>query len=88
MDPDEALKKAREALARIRAASAESDSEEPSDSQAWVQAWNDLRALLDLADAFEALDGWLSKGGFLPENWSSAGSLQYKCGVESKQGDT
>lgn len=23
-----------------------------------------------LADAFRALDEWLSKGGFLPEDWS------------------
>ena len=23
----------------------------------------------ELAEAFEALDGWLSKGGFLPKDW-------------------
>lgn len=25
-----------------------------------------------LADAFEALDGWLSGGGFLPTEWSGS----------------
>jgi hypothetical protein len=30
----------------------------------------------DLADAFEALDTWLSKGGFLPDAWKpSSGSI-------------
>jgi hypothetical protein len=24
----------------------------------------------DLAEAFEALDGWLRAGGFLPQSWS------------------
>lgn len=26
-----------------------------------------------LVDRFEALDGWLSKGGFLPEEWDDKG---------------
>jgi len=30
---------------------------------------DDLDAFDDLVDAFEALDQWLSKGGFLPKDW-------------------
>jgi hypothetical protein len=26
----------------------------------------------ELSDAFEALDGWLSRGGFLPDDWKDA----------------
>ena len=58
MDPDEALKNARAALLSLRAG--ESDSEAPCNSPSCD----------DLADAFEALDGWLSKGGFLPCDWA------------------
>jgi hypothetical protein len=53
VDPDEALKKVREALKYYRAMKAERN-DEPGD---------------DIADAFEALDQWLSKGGFLPDDW-------------------
>jgi hypothetical protein len=53
MDPDEALKNAREAAKRLE------------------RRPNSL--LLDdavaLKDAFEVLDHWLSKGGFLPQDW-------------------
>jgi hypothetical protein len=28
--------------------------------------------LHELADAFESLDLWLSKGGFLPDDWNDA----------------
>jgi hypothetical protein len=28
--------------------------------------------LPELADAFESLDLWLSKGGFLPDDWKDA----------------
>lgn len=30
-------------------------------------------AAIELAEAFEALDGWLSKGGFLPADWKRSG---------------
>jgi hypothetical protein len=52
MDPDEALKKAREALKRM--------GDEAYDAGDMAQ---------ELAEAFEALDGWLSKGGFPPHAW-------------------
>jgi hypothetical protein len=61
MDPNEALRNAREALSRMR--------HELSFSQA--RDWNTIEEKAeDLADAFEALDGWLSKGGFLPSAWA------------------
>lgn len=57
MDPDEALKNAREAAALIL------DSSGSSVDDA-VQGHA-------LAEAFDALDGWLSKGGFLPDAWKT-----------------
>jgi len=56
MDPEQALRDARAALAMIRS--------ETTDTQGIAEATDEL------ADAFEALDGWLSKGGFLPIAWS------------------
>jgi hypothetical protein len=58
VDPDQALKNAREAAQRYRASN-EVEGER-----------NGSEAAFDLVDAFEALDGWLSKGGFLPEDWA------------------
>ena len=55
MDPDEALKKAREALVLY--------------NRRYNDKGTGLSEANDLADAFEALDGWLSKGGFLPDDW-------------------
>lgn len=65
MDPNEALKNARAALKSFRAAE-ESDDSDESHSQALIDAGEDL------ASAFEALDEWLMKGGFLPEWWAKA----------------
>ena len=53
MDPDEALKRAREAAQRYK-------RNIPRDPPV---------AADDLADAFEAIDSWLSNGGFLPQDW-------------------
>lgn len=55
MDPNEALKQAREAL------------------QTWDNSLDrdEARdAAEQLARTFEALDQWLSRGGFLPNAWS------------------
>jgi hypothetical protein len=61
MDPNEALKYAREALEEYRISQGGFDNAgERSD------------AADSLSSAFEALDGWLSKGGFLPEAWADA----------------
>lgn len=53
MDPNQALKNARKALARFRA-----DETTEQDDNA-----------CELVDAFEALDEWLTKGGFMPDAW-------------------
>jgi hypothetical protein len=55
MDPDEALKNARRAVKRYI------DEQDPQRL---------ALASADLVDAFAALDGWLSKGGFLPQAWA------------------
>jgi hypothetical protein len=57
MDPNEALKNARHAGLDLRR---ERDGGNCEDIHT---------AADDLAEAFEALDGWLSKGGFLPDAW-------------------
>lgn len=63
MDPNEALRRCRQSLARWLTACdhAEDFSELVTEKQ--------LRELSDLADHFEALDGWMSNGGFLPRAW-------------------
>ena len=53
MDPNECLKRLREAAAKIIDAGGFVDGEETE----------------DFATCFEALDGWLTKGGFLPSAW-------------------
>lgn len=56
MDPDEALARAREA------------------SQRYVSVTTpDARELAarDLVEAFDALDQWVSRGGFLPAAWGA-----------------
>jgi hypothetical protein len=60
MDPDQALKKARDALKILR----EREKTGGGNLEAAVEASKDLE------DAFEALDGWFSRGGFLPEDWA------------------
>ena len=54
MDPDVVLRAARRAVARWRAA-----NDEVSGGTAF-----------DLVEAFEALDDWLRRGGFLPAAWT------------------
>lgn len=57
MDVDEALRLCREAAQRVRNAETSREAGEAADA---------------LADAFEALDGWLSAGGFRPKEWIKA----------------
>jgi hypothetical protein len=57
MDPDEALRTLRRAISEYWHAVANDD----------VPAERD--AGHDAVEAAEALDGWLSKGGFLPSGW-------------------
>ena len=62
MDPNEALYNAREAVASIHNAMDEDGGLDSFDL--------DLDDVAQLADAFKALDEWISKGGFLPVLWS------------------
>lgn len=57
MDPNEALRRIRDA---IRAA------QECQDPQDWADH------AIDAIDAFEALDGWIMRGGFLPRDWTES----------------
>ena len=62
MDPDTALANLRNALARLRAA----EGHQPNSHEAFQHA----AAATEVADAAEALDGWLTGGGFLPATWA------------------
>jgi len=57
MDPNEAHRHACHHLNKARLASCEFDQRD------------ELEHLRELADYFEALDEWLTKGGFLPDAW-------------------
>lgn len=55
MDPDEALRVAREAAAAV------------------IKYGNGASlSAHELAEAFQALDEWLTKGGFAPSDWRKA----------------
>jgi len=66
MDPNVSLARLRDAMARLH-----THEQKPE----WETAPSALRAhdddLRDAVDAFEALDGWLSRDGFLPADWKS-----------------
>lgn len=61
MDPEAAYSNAVQALARHRANQADEDNRRGDEIE--------LEALRDLADAFEALNEWLTKGGAVPSAW-------------------
>lgn len=54
MDPNQALKNIREADKKLRCALTFGELNE---------------VVMDLVEAVSALDGWLSRGGFLPDDW-------------------
>jgi hypothetical protein len=67
MDPNEALKNARRAMMVLRRIEDRPDvSVGGHDRDQEIK--NDANE--QLVDAFEALDGWLSKGGFTPKAWT------------------
>lgn len=59
MDPDAALRVARERARELLERGADASSLDVAN------------AADELAEAFDALDGWLSRGGFLPDAWSA-----------------
>lgn len=78
MDPNEALRNARAALSAHLAADKNPVIARGLDrtlSEAEQNGFNELLlAAATLAEAFEALDGWLSSGGFPPDAWASRAS--------------
>ena len=72
MDPDMALRLACEALRAFR--NADDKLENPDLSIPAQARLMRLRneAAAKLAEHFEALDGWLTNGGFLPKLWERA----------------
>jgi hypothetical protein len=63
MDPNTTLHELREMVGRALAAKAH--LERIGDSKPSIPE----RSLHELAEKFEALDGWMSKGGFAPDAW-------------------
>lgn len=64
MDPNAALARARTALSKHR------DLMEKSEQEEYVDTGDLLNICEDLAQAFGALDEWLSGGGFKPHDWA------------------
>lgn len=64
MDPETVY---RNIMNIVRAVLAQGDSEEGFDG---ADAVDDL---LNISESFEALDGWLRKGGFPPKAWQKKG---------------
>ena len=60
MDPNQALTDMRQALCDLRTLQQKTVLDQPF---AFADAADEL------ANAFEALDRWLSRGGFLPRDW-------------------
>jgi hypothetical protein len=60
MDPDQALANAREAYTEYVKATDAGDTDRAEDEAE------------RLATAFDALDGWISRGGFLPKAWHNS----------------
>ena len=54
MDPDKVLADMRAALSTLRSV------------EEWEDEWEDIVTIIE---GFEALDRWLSRGGFRPKGW-------------------
>ncbi len=61
MDPNEALRRLREAAAKVREEMDKCFGGDPMDD------------VSDMLQHFEALDGWITNGGFLPAAWRRDG---------------
>lgn len=66
MDPNETLTRMRDAMAALRTALEEDG---PDDVDELVGGDPIEDAAVDLLDAVEDLDEWLTKGGFVPDAW-------------------
>lgn len=65
MDPDVALENMRAAIAEMRSQLDRHVARWGLDASPTVRA----DALIGVLDSWSALDGWLSKGGYRPEDW-------------------
>jgi hypothetical protein len=67
MDPNEALRLARERREEMRTAGADYDA-----GRITGEEYDDImgEALRAQSEAYEGLDDWVSKGGFLPTEWA------------------
>jgi hypothetical protein len=63
MDPNATLEQLRQAVQRYR------DWQDNGDVDSALEA---VQAGEDMADLFDALDGWMGSGGFLPAAWARA----------------
>lgn len=61
MDPDEALRRLRASAAKVREEMSKGFGGDPMDD------------VSDMLNSFEALDVWLSNGGFIPREWKQHG---------------
>lgn len=73
MDPTEALNRLRAALEGYREAESEANDYADAGSEHDAKYWREVMAerAEDVAEFAEALDGWLTRGGFLPTWWQS-----------------
>jgi len=70
MDPDKALENMRAAVRCLEALVKGSPLSTPPITLASIaQAIIISEAARDMVDHWEALDGWMSKGGYRPEDW-------------------
>jgi len=72
MDPNANLARQRTILAELRDMDARIERAEARGEGTDMLEEEQLSLLSELADLAEALDGWLSKGGFLPAAWERA----------------
>lgn len=68
LDPDEVLRKLREAVTALKAQDDEMLLEDKA-SRAHRTTRVEYVPILEVVEHFSALDGWLAKGGFLPADW-------------------
>ena len=61
MDPDKTLEQIREEIRKLRRWMRHPSYDDPD---------NRLSEAEELVDLVEALDGWLTKGGFPPKDWN------------------
>jgi hypothetical protein len=61
MDPNETLRRLRELLSTRQ----NLDLDDPDNDQELIRVGDDI------AELVEALDDWITKGGFLPKDWAS-----------------